>query len=92
MVFCSVVDVIGILYDLRIDLLGHVPSQMGQTLVKALGISMVLFLNQKGRSTTGILFANFFHHSPQGLRNDEFLWVGERPDRESLNEELQRLV
>ena len=90
--FYFMADGIGSPHHFTIALLGHIPSQMGQTPVKTLGFSMILFLDQKGRSTAGILFADFVHHGSQGLRNDESLGVSERSDRESLDEGLYSLI
>jgi hypothetical protein len=51
--FCFLADGIGILYDLRIDLLGHAPSQMGQTQVETLGISNGSIIGPKGKVNAG---------------------------------------
>jgi len=51
--FCFAVEVLRILHDLRIDLLGHTSSQMAQTLVKTLGISNGFIFEPKGKVNGG---------------------------------------
>jgi hypothetical protein len=51
--FCFVVEVLRTLHDLRIDLLGHTPGQMGQTLVKTFGISNGSIFEPKGKVNGG---------------------------------------
>ena len=51
--FCFSLDAIGIPYDLGIDLLGHAPSQMGQTQVETLGISNGSIIGPKGKVNAG---------------------------------------